>query len=160
MLWDIADWPPDCRKSKLPAAVRVEPEKFAVKSPNHLIARAEESKTANGCMRRVKRCIHCPTTNVVKGRNARIKLEWSAAPLRDQTRVVVLQYVAEATVNRRADHRAIELAIASNEPPPIRWPLSQLSSMKRTIELWSSHGVIDEILPGEGRQISNGMRGP
>jgi hypothetical protein len=31
----------------------------------------------------------------------------------------------------------MELARASNEPFPIRWPFSQLSSTKRMIEVWS-----------------------
>ena len=31
----------------------------------------------------------------------------------------------------------IELAIPSNEPCPMRWPLSQLSSTNRMIEDWS-----------------------
>ena len=51
-------------------------------------------------------------------------------------------------------------ALASNEPPPIRLPPSQLSSMKRMIDDWMMLRVVDVIDADQGEMTRNGWRGP
>ncbi len=46
---------------------------------------------------------------------------------------------------------AMELASASNEPLPMRWPSSQLSSTKRMIEVWSVTVWSTKFCLGPGR---------
>src|ERR1700691_3702904 len=54
----------------------------------------------------------------------------------------------------------IEPAIASNEPPPILCPPSQLSSMKRITELWSVTVWSTKFFLAHGEITRNGSLGP
>jgi hypothetical protein len=55
---------------------------------------------------------------------------------------------------------AIELAIPSNDPWPIRVPPSQLSSTKRMIELWSVRVWSTKFARAQGEITSKGNLGP
>lgn len=55
---------------------------------------------------------------------------------------------------------AIEFAMVSNEPLPIRSPFSQLSSTKRMTEVWSVSVWSTKFCLAQGEMTISGWRGP